>query len=393
MMITSNLFGESENKVRAVERLPGSQLPPGISESEFEAFNRVTCQILTEEQIERIVNPAETYADHEVVTSLHWHPEFVPMNLIRTRIDRMFPGKKRELFIPTQHNVVMTYDNQYAGVEVDCFSPEFNLKVQLLCHFRLDKVKGATKFLKMMDETFKYRASQLYEFIASIIDPKFQDRLNEAAHLVGANAAVVEFVKAQTEKLNLLIQEYETTIPAEMLRNKLVRNYFEELKLEHDHDLIHSSQVLLTMVKKIVKRGFDPSFFYKTQEIIEEVRALDGGIIIPHPEQFWPILMADYDIDGVEVWNPQSQRYTDFLIEAIQRKNESRRSGERELLMTMGDDCHMGEKVKDPAQANAEKVSRQIGFQRWESTKLQKVLAKSHYDRDALIQRYTERLH
>ena len=87
--------------------------------------------------------------------------------------------------------------------------------------------------------------------------------------------------------------------------------------------------------------------------------------------------MADYDIDGIEVWNPQSQRYTDFLIEGINRQNARRRSDEKELLMVFGDDCHMGEKVKAPEKRSAEKWSRQIGVQAWEDLSLRKNLMKA----------------
>ncbi len=47
-------------------------------------------------------------------------------------------------------------------------------------------------------------------------------------------------------------------------------------------------------------------------------------MVIPHPEQFWPILLADYDVDGYEVWNPQSREYTDFLIRALDNQNKRR---------------------------------------------------------------------
>lgn len=70
--------------------------------------------------------------------------------------------------------------------------------------------------------------------------------------------------------------------------------------------------------------------------------------MIPHPEQFWPILLTGYDVDGVEVWNPQSHRYTNFLVSVLNEKNRRMDSSERPLLIFMGDDTHMSEKPVIP---------------------------------------------
>lgn len=364
-----------------------------VTDQELAAFNAVTCQELTPVQIERIVEPAEIFPNEETVLSMHWHPEFIPFELIKQRIDKTYPNKKQEFFIPTQHNVVMSYDGKYSGVEVDCYSPEFNRKVQLLCHFDKKKADQGHVFHNMMTHTFKYRASQLYEFIDTILETTYRERLEEAARETGANEEVVSFVQNHISKLKKLILKYESTIPAEMLRNKLLRNFIEELGEYYDSDLIERAQVFLTKVKQIVKRGFSPKYFYNTQEIIDEVRMLGGGIIIPHPEQFWPILMADYDIDGIEVWNPQSRRYTEYLINVIRRQNETERYRKKPLLIVMGDDCHLGEKVKEPGKANREKVSRQVGLQPgWNDVALQKSLALAGCSKKSFIKEYKARL-
>lgn len=85
--------------------------------------------------------------------------------------------------------------------------------------------------------------------------------------------------------------------------------------------------------------------------------------MIPHPEQFWPILLAEYDVDGIEAWNPQSQEYTEFLINVVNLKNKTQLSGQRPILIFMGDDCHLSEKIKEPQNQNKEKVKREVGFQ------------------------------
>jgi hypothetical protein len=91
----------------------------------------------------------------------------------------------------------------------------------------------------------------------------------------------------------------------------------------YDDRLVNKAQVFLRAVKAVVKEQFSLSYFHRATEFIEEARAHQGGIVIPHPEQFWPILLADYDVDGIEVWNPQASQYTNFLIHAVNRHNTS----------------------------------------------------------------------
>ena len=95
-------------------------------------------------------------------------------------------------------------------------------------------------------------------------------------------------MRERVEGLKNLIIKHEKDVPAEMLRNKLLRNFIEEVgQAEVSSEFLLRAQTYLTSVKKIVKQRFSPEYFYHTQEIIEEVRSLGGGIIIPHPEQFW----------------------------------------------------------------------------------------------------------
>ena len=127
--------------------------------------------------------------------------------------------------------------------------------------------------------------------------------------------------------------------------------------------------------------------------MIEEVRALGGGIVIPHPEQFWPILLAEYDVDGYEVWNPQSRRYTEFLIDVVNNKNSRVSNYSRRLLVFMGDDTHMSEKIKPPEAQNRTKAAREIGFQAaWEDLAIRKKLILAKMDRASVIREYAARL-
>ena len=150
---------------------------------------------------------------------------------------------------------------------------------------------------------------------------------------------------------------------------------------------------LIKAVKQIVKRDFSPKYFYRASEVIEEARFLGGGVVIPHPEQFWPILLADYDVDGYEVWNPQSQEYTEFLITVLHRQNRQRGRQERPLLVFMGDDTHLGEKTKDPKLQDRVKVSREVGLQEaWDDPLIRKQVMLAGMDRQRVISEYQERL-
>jgi hypothetical protein len=363
-----------------------------LSEEDHQVYRVLISNDLSAEQQGRVTDPPATYERQERVLAVHWHPEFVPMELIDQRIDKLFPNRQTELIIPTQHNVLMSR-GAYAGVEVDCFSHSFGRKVQLLVHMAAERMADAGVFQSMLSYTFRYRASQLFEFIDSIIEPQFESRLQQAARHAGADKELVRFVQAHTGKLKCLFLANESVTPPEAVRNKLLFNYFDVLSDNYDSVLIQRSQALLRAVKKIVKTHFSPDFFYGTREVIEEVRSLGGGIVIPHPEQFWPILLADYDVDGYEVWNPQSRDYTEFLINVVNRQNKLRSRRERPLLVFMGDDCHMGEKTKEPRFQDADKAGREIGVQpAWDDLNIRKSLAVGNIDRGKVIEEYKVRI-
>ncbi len=362
-----------------------------LTEWDQETYENLVAIKLTPEQEARVLEPAEVFSRQETVVALHWHPEFVPMEMIRKRIDATFPNKTRELFIPTQHNQILSYDGVYSGVEVDCFAPQFQKKVQFLIHFENSKLVNGDVFKSMCEHTRNYRGSQLFELVASILDPRFDDRIQKAASVTAADDDLVAFVRWGTQKFEKLFAKNESRTPVDHIRNKLLANYFDRLREHFEDRQITRAQAFIRAVKKIVKKEFNPDYFYRAEEFIEETRSLGGGIIIPHPEQFWPILLADYDVDGYEVWNPQSRQYTEFLINVVANQNKTHNG--RKLLITMGDDCHMGEKVKDPKVQNREKSSRQIGVQPvWDDLIIRKSLNLAGMDRDRLIDEYTARL-
>ena len=368
------------------------EYPPQLTEADLQCLRMITSQELTSEQVERVVTPLQVHPRQEEVLAIHWHPEFVPMDLIRRRIEATYPGKVCELIIPTQHNVLMEYGD-YSGVEVDCYSRGFRRKVQLLLHFRTSRLQSADVFRAMLNHTFQYRSSQLYAFLDMVTNTRFEDYLQLAAEETGVDEHVVRFARIQAKKLQMLLDKHETTIPLDSIKNKLIRDFINAQADLFPESLVHRTLVFLKTVKRMVKENFSPTYFYRTSEVIEEARSLGGGVVVPHPEQFWPILLADYDVDGYEVWNPQSRENTEFLINVINRQNKVRKVDDRQLLVFMGDDTHMSEKLKSLDQADAGKYYRDIGLQpAWDDLTIRKSLIVGNASRARIIDDYRARL-
>lgn len=372
-----------------------SVIPEKISKAVTEAdevlFDAITSTRLSSGQERQVSTPPRVFHRQENVLAIHWHPEYVPMPLIARRLAAMYPNKRRSLIIPTQHNVITTYGD-YAGVEVDCYSRGFNQKVQLLLHLVQSRVEKADLLKSILAHTFKYRSSQLFEFIHTITKP-VETRIAAAAQETGANDALIQFVRVYVQKIGRLLETKGGSLPPEMIKNKLLRNFFDGLREQYGDALIDRTQTYLKAVKTRVKAEFPLKYFYRTSEVIEEARALGAGIVIPHPEQFWPILLADYDVDGIEVWNPQSRKYTEFLISVINRKNRCGGFSKRDLLIFMGDDTHMAEKTRAPEIQDLEKARREIGYQpAWEDFSIRKALIRADTSRSNVIQEYKQRL-
>ncbi|MGD9331104.1 MAG: hypothetical protein PVJ53_07315 [Desulfobacterales bacterium] len=368
------------------------KIPEEVSEKDALLFDAITSTRLSAEQERRIRKPEQVYLQRENVLAIHWHPEYVPMPLIAQRIEALYPNKRRTLVVPTQHNVLMSFGD-YAGVEVDCYSRGFNQKVQLLLHFVHERLQKADLLKSILAHTFKYRSSQLFEFIHTIIKP-VTPRITAAARETGANEALIRFTQVYVRKINHLLETRGATLPPEMIKNKILRNFFDGLRDQYGDALIERTQTFLKAIKALVKADFPLQYFYRTSEVIEEARALGAGIVIPHPEQFWPILLADYDVDGIEVWNPQSRKYTEFLISVINEKNRCGGGlSKRNLLIFMGDDTHMAEKIRAPEVQDPEKAGREIGHQpAWEDFSIRKALIRANAGRGNIIQEYKQRL-
>ncbi len=362
-----------------------------VTEDDERRFAAITSVEMDEQARARVTTPAVVQPGQTSVLAVHWHPEFVPMPLIRQRIEASYPAMRESLIIPTQHNELMEWD-QYAGVEVDCYSRGFNQKVQLLLHFRADKVRGATSLKNMLHHTHAYRSTQLFDYLRCVTRPD-EDKLAQAVKESGADDELVTLTRALCRKLEALLDRHEGDIPPSAFKNKLVAAWVDSMRPVLGPAVANRVLSLLKSVKSVVKEHFPLTYFYRTTEFIEETRALGGGVVIPHPEQFWPILLAEYDVDGVEVWNPQSQRYTEFLISVLHEKNRRRGGGRRPILVFMGDDTHMGEKALPATSGSSRKAVREIGLQpAWDDLLIAKQLILAGMDRGAVISQYRQRL-
>lgn len=365
--------------------------PQEITPRDEENFFSVVDTQLDNDTAERIETPEAVYPRQKNVLAIHWHPEFIPIEIALKRMHCMFPRAREELIIPTQHNEILNH-RELSGAEVDCYAKGFNQKVQLLIHFKTENLSKSNILKSMIDHTFRYRSSQLFEFIDAIVAPN-RNYVDAAALETGADPELINFVRLQVEKVKALLDKHAGKIPTIMIKNKILRNFLDTLRPEYGDSAINRARTYLRAVKKIVKANFSLKFFYSAREIIEEARSVGASIVIPHPEQFWPILLADFDVDGYEVWNPQSRRYTEFLISVVNRTNEQRGPSSRRLLVFMGDDTHMGEKAKSPETQDPLKVRREVGYQpAWEELNIKKKLILTNMEKETVLKEYRERL-
>lgn len=377
---------------KACVELDLSAIPREVTDWDLETYLALTCAGITPEQARGIREPAAVHPRQDYVLAVHWHPEQVPLDMIRQRLAAMYPNSRDQLIIPTQHNQIMTWDD-YAGVEVDCYSHGFNRKVQLLVHLRADRLEHAGVLMNMLRHTFKYRSSQLFEYLDALHEPAWEERRQKAARAAGSDEEVVEFAAIHAARLKALVAGNELRTPGDAVKNKLVRNYFDCLREFYEPRFINKVQVYAKAVKDVVKEQFSLAYFYRASEVIEEVRGFGGGVVIPHPEQFWPILLRNYDVDGIEVWNPQSQQYTEFLVNVVLDQNRRGYHRDRPLLIFMGDDCHMSEKLKNPSEQDKDKAAREVGLQpAWDDLMIAKGLIVAGVSRKTVMDDYRARL-
>jgi hypothetical protein len=309
--------------------------------------------------------------------------------MIETRLSRAFPAATDRLVIPTQHNRV-TVMGPWAGVEVDCFATSFGQKIQLLVHFNAAKMPKAGVFLGMMDRTYRYRAHQLMEILEALTNP--DDSLKQEINNNGLDHQALDLTGFFACRLKELIQGRDIldTERSEMLKNRLLTDFMLARNQGLDPTLFGSSLSCANVVKSFVKHRLNYQRFNTAQEVIEEVRALGAGIVIPHPPQFWPALIDDLDADGWEVWNPSTPNHALFLIESL---NRTKGRTKRPLLAFMGDDTHMSSKIRANVTEDKNGRGREIGFQPpWWAPEVAQALKRTGQSRERTMDEYRARI-
>ena len=333
------------------------KISDNISPAELECFKKLTSINLNDQATFLAGVPSQLAPKEQELMALHWHPEWVPIELIESRIHKAFPVATNSLVIPTQHNQVLT-SGAYAGVEADVYAKNYGQKVQLLIHFKADKMPKAGVFIKMMERTYNYRAHQLMEILDALIGPGAACELSTAA----VSMEAVKLACLYAHKLKFLILEHKIlgSEADELLKNRLLTDFIGGSAKNFSPELVGQALAHINAVKKGVKSQMRPEQFYSPEEVIEEARSLGAGVIIPHPPKFWPILLSELDVDGWEVWNPSTPKHTIFLIEALKRHNETHA---KKLLAFMGDDTHMSAKIRENYGTEKKGAEREIGFQ------------------------------
>ncbi|MDZ7641510.1 MAG: hypothetical protein U5J62_05755 [Desulfurivibrio sp.] len=77
-----------------------AQIPEEITDKDRDIFLKVIKARLEPEQEEIIRNPEQVFPRQREVLALHWHPEYIPMELALERINRMYPNPDVKLIIP-----------------------------------------------------------------------------------------------------------------------------------------------------------------------------------------------------------------------------------------------------------------------------------------------------
>jgi hypothetical protein len=359
-------------------------------EADVSLFNQLTSVGLSREERRLAARPDRTAPRTRRFLAVHWHPEWAPLDLIHRRLAAAFPRAEDFLAIPTQHNRVLAFGS-YAGVEADAFDRDCGLKVQLLIHFKADRLPRAGTFLSMMDRTYNYRARQLLD-ILDLLASSDREGL-PAARAAGPDGEKAWLVaRFYALRLRELIDRSGLigTPRDEMLKNRLLPDFLTARAGPGLAHLLPQALDVVRAVKKKVKSALNPEEFYSPREIIEEARALGAGLVIPHPPAFWPVLLADLDVDGWEIWNPSTPSHALFLSRALARANEGRR---RRLLAFMGDDTHLSAKFRPGLSGEKNSADREIGFQDpWADPALEGLLASTGQSLARTLAEYRARL-
>jgi hypothetical protein len=364
--------------------LPSSSLTP----EDWEIFGRLTSTELTDEERKAAVTPARIDPEEGTLFAPHFHPEWVPMELVQARLAAAFPAARERFVVPTQHNVIAAA-GQWSGVEADVWSRKCGMKLQLLVHLKAERLAKASAFSAMIERTFRYRELQLLDILELAVRPDAETEAELAR--AGFADADLELAAAGCARLKAMIDGSGIAAGpgAAMLKNRLATDYMEIRERGKDPVSLDRLLSLVNLLKARVKARPDPERFCGADELIEEARSLGAGIVIPHPPRFWPALLAELDADGWEVWNPSTPSHAAFLTECLARRGRIKRP----LLAFMGDDTHMSSKIRSHMVNYRDGADREIGFQpAWKDPETAAALRAAGQSRRRTMEEYMERL-
>ncbi|MDR1486590.1 MAG: hypothetical protein LBT62_01150 [Deltaproteobacteria bacterium] len=377
-------------KNASFKSMPYSEALPEVeaNEEDIEVFERLTSITLSEQEKTLAIIPDHIAPEEKRLMALHFHPEWVPLELIERRLQRSFPHATDRLIIPTQHNMILPLE-PWAGVEADVYVPEYQQKIHLLIHLKSSVLKRAGVFQAMIERTFRYRASQLMDILQALTNP--DEAMSAELKKSGLDAKALQIAGRFSQKLFNLIQTREilSTKRSEMLKNRLLVDFMTARGCYFPPKTLERALAVVKIVKGLVKRRLNPNCFYAARELIEEARSLGAGVVIPHPPLFWPALLDDLDVDGWEVWNPSTPNQTIFLIDCLARMSQVR----PKLLAFMGDDTHMSSKIRPNLAEDKRSLLREIGFQPpWQQPKVMEALKAAGQSRDRTLDEYRARI-
>ena len=335
-----------------------------IEAQDWVEFNRLTSMCLSPEEEKLAAISDQQPSDTKEFMAIHWHPEWVPLGLIKQRVARSFPQAENSLLIPTQHNQIMSL-GAWAGVEADVYARQYGLKVQLLIHFPVERLGKSSALQAMMNKTYNYRANQLMDILDRLVETE-PGQVGSDFKICSVSEAALHMARVFAARLRALIgqsgiMQHSQT---EMLKNRLLADFIFARTKPEDAVVVQQALAYIEVVKKKVKGELNPDAFYTPEEVIEEARGFGAGVVIPHPPMFWPILLSGLDVDGWEVWNPSTPKHTLFLLDALKRANNlGQRPRRRPLLVFMADDTHMSGKIRSNTNSRTGFSTREIGFQ------------------------------
>lgn len=358
-----------------------------IVQSKEELFEDLIKDQLNKDKTDKVTNPRFIMPEIENVLALHWHPENLSIETAVKRLSKTFPNATNKLIIPTDHNIFKSYQG-ISGTEIDCFAKELKKKVQLLIHIKDDNLKNSFTLKTMVNYSAEFSKKFLLFFLDSLIG---KSTVSNFIWEKVASEAVLD--KKYYEEIRKLSKEFITLFESRkidyfLISNSLLVNFVCNILTKYNDLIKKQAKLFLLEFKKLCYIHFDTKFFYSVEDFVEEVQWSGGAISVPHPEQFWPILLTKYKFDGIEFWNPSSASYSELILDRIIRLNKYKKEA---VIPLVGDDTHFNKLVEEVSKNRI--PSRDLGYQPiWKSKIIQQILKRNSLCKQKIIDLYRERL-